>query len=418
MSNNMNFKLSDEFVQKYANKKPPFGFNGLGELVYLRTYSRIKPDGKNEKWHETIRRVVEGTYSIQKERIAEYNLGWNEYRGQKSAKEMYDRMFNMKFLPPGRGLWAMGTDIINVKKLYAALNNCSFVSTKDLGGDSTNLAKPFAFLMDMSMLGVGVGFDVLGAGYITIQKPNKDDIRWINIPDTREGWVQSLADLLNSYFIEGQRKTVFNYDLIRKSGMPIKTFGGLSSGSKPLELTHIQITELLDENIGKKITKTIIVDIMNIIGKCVVSGNVRRTAELALGDMSDEYLNLKNYEKNPHRQEFGWTSNNSIAGTIGMNYSEIAERIKDNGEPGIIWLENMRKYSRMNDLIDNKDHRVVGANPCVEQSLEDMELCCLVETYPNNHFTFLCGLFINLVFLGDHKRRGTHLKSRCPAPRR
>ena len=40
------FKLSDNFVKKYQRKKPPFGFNGLGELVYMRTYSRIKEDGK------------------------------------------------------------------------------------------------------------------------------------------------------------------------------------------------------------------------------------------------------------------------------------------------------------------------------------------------------------------------------------
>ena len=34
---------------------------------------------------------------------------------------------------------------------------------------------------------------------------------------------------------------------------------------------------------------------------------------------------------------------------------------------------------------DDKDHRVMGGNPCLEQSLESYELCCLVETFPNNH---------------------------------
>ena len=61
----MEFKLRETFINNYKNIKPAFGFNGLGELVYLRTYSRIKDDGTNEKWHETIQRVVEGTYSIQ-----------------------------------------------------------------------------------------------------------------------------------------------------------------------------------------------------------------------------------------------------------------------------------------------------------------------------------------------------------------
>ena len=31
------FKLSENFINKYKRKKAPFGFNGLGELVYMRT---------------------------------------------------------------------------------------------------------------------------------------------------------------------------------------------------------------------------------------------------------------------------------------------------------------------------------------------------------------------------------------------
>jgi len=42
---------------------------------------------------------------------------------------MFDKIYNMKFLPPGRGLWAMGTSITLKKELFAALNNCAFVST-------------------------------------------------------------------------------------------------------------------------------------------------------------------------------------------------------------------------------------------------------------------------------------------------
>ena len=121
------FKLSENFVTKYKNKKAPFGFNGLGELVYMRTYSRIKENGKNERWWETVQRVVEGTYTMQMNWIESHQLGWNPWQAQKSAQEMYERIFNMKFLPPGRGLWAMGTPITEEKNLYAALNNCAFV---------------------------------------------------------------------------------------------------------------------------------------------------------------------------------------------------------------------------------------------------------------------------------------------------
>lgn len=268
-----NFKLSENFIEKYRKKKPPFGFDGLGELVYLRTYSRIKDDGKNEMWWETVQRVVEGTYNMQKDHIERYSLGWNAWRGQRSAQEMYDRIFNMKFLPPGRGLWAMGTSLTEERKLYATLNNCAFVSTSTLKDD---LATPFCFLMDASMLGVGVGFDVKGEGQIIVKGPNENrNTEIYEIPDTREGWVESVKLLIESYFLGGA-EVQFNYDLIREEGVPIKGFGGTSSGYKPLKESHDGIRKVLKGNVGNPISSTTIVDIMNIIGKCVVAGNVRR----------------------------------------------------------------------------------------------------------------------------------------------
>ena len=160
------FALSDAFLEKYKDQIPPFGFNGLGYLVYMRTYSRLKEDGTNEQWWETVARVVNGTYNMQKKWIAGNRLYWNEWKAQASAKEMFARMYEMKFLPPGRGLWAMGSPITEEKGLYAALNNCAFVSTEDLKHDQS---KPFTFLMDASMLGVGVGFDTKGAKQITVK---------------------------------------------------------------------------------------------------------------------------------------------------------------------------------------------------------------------------------------------------------
>ena len=380
------FKLSENFINGYKRKKAPFGFNGLGELVYMRTYSRIKADGKNERWWETVQRVVEGTYSMQKNWIESHQLGWNAWQAQKSAQEMYERIFTMKFLPPGRGLWAMGTPITEEKGLYAALNNCAFVSTKTLKED---YAKPFTFLMDASMLGVGVGFDTKGAGEIVVKGIDKKKNEQVfQIPDTREGWVESMKLLLESYF-HGQGKMKFDYSKIRLAGEPISGFGGVASGPDPLEEVHNSISEVLEKNSGKDITITTIVDIMNLIGKCVVAGNVRRTAEIVFGEPdNEEYLDLKNYKVNPHRDQYGWTSNNSIFAELGMDYTEAAKRINDNGEPGFAWLDNMRKYSRMKNGGDDKDHRAMGGNPCLEQTLESYELCCLVETFPDNHEDF------------------------------
>lgn len=387
------FKLDDDFVKKYKRKKPPFGFNGLGEIVYLRSYSRLKPDGKKEQWWETVRRVVEGTYSIQKRHIIKYGLGWDHKKAAESAEEMYDRIFQMKFLPPGRGLWAMGSPIIEEKGLYAALNNCAFVSTDAIDKEPT---KPFEFVMDMSMLGVGVGFDTKGADLLYINSPLSSKETVYVIPDTREGWVDSLRLILESYLIPNRPTVVFDYSKIRLRGELIKTFGGISAGPEPLINLHKKIREILGERDGDKINSTDITDIMNLIGVCVVSGNVRRSAEIAFGEPDDEqFRKLKDYRwdeesgkfvgSSAKRAEWGWSSNNSIFGKIGMDYSDLSDQIAVNGEPGLAFLDNMRAYSRMKDSPDYKDAKAKGGNPCLEQTLESFELCCLVETFPSRH---------------------------------
>lgn len=356
------FKLSEHFVEKYKKIKPPFGFNGLGEIVYRRTYSRMKKDGTNEEWYETVERVVNGTYTMQRNWIEQHSLGWNAWQAQKSAQEMYDRIFYMKFLPPGRGLWAMGSPITEEKGLYAALNNCAFVSTANLKDDP---AKPFIFLMDASMLGVGVGFDTKGAGTVTVKGQNMSRrTEQYTIPDTREGWVESVKLLIESFFL-GTAPLDFDYSEIRKAGEQIKGFGGISSGPEPLKKLHENIIKVLTSHVGQPITIRGIVDLMNMIGQCVVSGNVRRSAEIVFGDPDiDEYLDLKDYNKNPDRADYGWTSNNSIFAKVGMEYDSVVERTRINGEPGYIWLDNMQNYSRMCDSPDLKDHRASGCNPC------------------------------------------------------
>lgn len=377
------FELNNSFVNRYRNVSAPFGFNGLGELVYLRTYSRIKEDGSNEKWYETVQRVVNGTYNMQKRWIVERGIHWDDSKGQDSAQEMFDKIFNMKFLPPGRGLWAMGSQITEERGLYAALNNCAFVSTEDIKDKG---ASPFQFLMDASMLGVGVGFDTKGAGKLIVKSPDRRRRAdpYI-IPDSREGWVESVGMLIDSYLI-GTPEVKFDYHQVRPAGQLIKGFGGHSSGAEPLEEAHEEIREVLEKNSGRPLTERTIVDIQNILGKCVVAGNVRRTAEISFGDpYSEDYLDLKDYKKNPDRESFGWTSNNSVFAELGMDYKEIEKRIRINGEPGLAWLENMKDFSRMNGTRDHKDRRAAGGNPCLEQTLESYELCCLVETFPERH---------------------------------
>ena len=398
------FALDASFLSKYAKLRPPFGFNGLGELVYLRTYSRNKGDRK-EQWYETVERVVQGTFQMQIDWLYSSGKSCDEQQMLKlkrDSEEMFDRIFHMKMLPPGRGLWAMGTSLTTDRKLYAALNNCAFVSTHDLDRDPI---EPFCFLMDASMLGVGVGFDTNGAGKVRIQNviesTNIKENKVFVVPDSREGWVQSLRLLLQSFLIPPSPSLssssplsksltntlpVFDYSQIRAAGEPISGFGGVSSGPSILKELHDTLISVLMPCAGHAISITNIVDIMNIIGKCVVAGNVRRTAEIAFGDPdSEEYISLKDYEKNPHRQSYSWTSNNSVYARIGMDYSKACEKVRLNGEPGFAWLDNMQKYGRMLDPPNNKDYRARGGNPCLEQTLESYEICCLVETFPDKH---------------------------------
>jgi adenosylcobalamin-dependent ribonucleoside-triphosphate reductase len=395
-SNMFSFKISDDFIESYRSKNSPFGYkdaagNSVGEITFLRTYSRLKENGTKETWTDVCERVINGMYSLQKDHCKKNRLPWNDVKAQSSAKEAFDRLFNLKWTPPGRGLWMMGTQIVNVHKNSAALQNCAFVSTGEMS--KINPAKPFTFLMEASMLGVGVGFDDKGADKdFTIYEPTKSTVVDI-IGDDRESWSRATGDLINSYLKSDQSPIEFDYSLIRPLGSLIKTFGGTASGPDPLIKLHEAIRKIFVGRAGQKLTRRDIADIGNLIGVCVVSGNVRRSAELLIGRIDDnEFLNLKNAEMFPERNSYdsenpgwGWMSNNSVEVSVGEDLSPIVDGIARNGEPGVIWMDMSRKYGRLADPINNKDHRVAGFNPCAEQSLESYECCTLVETYLGRH---------------------------------
>lgn len=275
---------------------------------------------------------------------------------------------------------------------FLLTSNCAFCSTENIDVD---FAEPFCFLMDMSMLGVGVGADLKGAGKVTIKEPIKEGTYIVD--DSREGWIDLLRTTLQAYFKREYRlPETIDYSQVRPFGTQIKGFGGTASGPEPLDEMVKDIQKLLNTRIGEKIKSTDIVDIFNMIGKCVVAGNVRRTAEIMFGNPNDtSFLELKDPDKQtdfwgkdqPENMHHRWASNNSIFAEVGMDYTEAADRTAKNGEPGYEWLENAQKYSRMGREADNKDYRAMGGNPCLEQTLEPYELCCLVETYPSRHET-------------------------------
>lgn len=103
------FKLKPEFIEGYKDREPAWGYqdaggNSIGEIVFLRTYSRIKEDGTKERWFEVCERVINGMYSIQKDHAKQNRLPWSDSKAQASAQEAYERMFEFKWTPPGRGL--------------------------------------------------------------------------------------------------------------------------------------------------------------------------------------------------------------------------------------------------------------------------------------------------------------------------
>lgn len=368
------FKLEEGFVK--TKREAVMG--PLAAVVYHHHYRR-----DNEWWSDTVRRIVEGTFSILQNHCAVYKRSWDDERAQRTAQRMYEAIYHMKFLPPGRGLRYMGTRAL-VRDGGARLNNCAGVSTRNIGATK---ARPFAFAMDMLMCGVGVGFDVMGAGQLAIAEPTKTT--HFSVGDSREGWVDALVALINSY-TGPSPEPVFTYEQIRPAGSPLVTGGGVSSGYRPLAEMLEAVRGILKSRVGHTLRSIDILDIMNLIGRCVVSGNIRRSAQLALGPANDiDFLSAKDASVFPARNNWatGWAgmSNNSISAQVGKSYPGAYHSLVMNGEPGFLWLEQAKRYGRMKDGVNERDYRVCITNPCGEQSLESYELCCLVETFPGKH---------------------------------
>jgi ribonucleotide reductase, class II len=263
------FVIAPTFLDQFRGKQPAFGPVGL--ITFKRTYARPLPDGTTEDYWQTVERIVNGIYTVQKWHCHHHNLPWSDSKAQRSAQIMYQLMWDFKFLPGGRGLWMMGTPYVEDRG-SASLNNCSYVSSDSI---ETSFSEPFCFLMDFSMLGVGVGSDCKGAGKVIIQAPKQgDDIHVVE--DTREGWVDLEGRILEAYVGKDTIPRDIDWSKIRPYGAPIKGFGGTSAGPEPLQRLVRETQRLLDRLVGLPITSEAIVDIFDMIGVCVVAGNVRR----------------------------------------------------------------------------------------------------------------------------------------------
>jgi len=361
--------LSEAFLQTYATKQAPWGFGGLGEVVYLRTYSR-KTDTGQEGWVDTIRRVIEGAVEIGVEPT------------EKEAQQLFDHMFNLRCTVSGRALWQLGTPL--VKKFNAAsMNNCYFTNIEKI--------KDFELIFDYLMLGGGVGFSVerskihelpkIKSGVtITHERTNDADII---VPDSRQGWKRLLHAVLKSFFDTGNSFT-YSTLLVREYGAALKTFGGTASGPGALIDGIDDICKVMQAREGKKLRSVDVLDICNIIGRIVVSGSSRRSAQIAIGDPDDVlFLRAKNWSTGAVP---AWraNSNNSIyADSYDEIMTELWKGYDGSGEPyGLVNRKLARTHGRLGEKM--ADPTIEGFNPCAEIGLADGESCNLATIFLPN----------------------------------
>jgi len=242
--------------------------------------------------------------------------------------------------------------------------------------------------------GIGVGFDTRGANNLALHEPSLEKKDIFVVEDSREGWAEAIGVLLESYFFKNRNYVEFDYTQIRPSGALLKSFGGRASGPQPLIDCIERVRFLLGEREGEKLTSRDIVDVMNLIGKAVVAGGARRSAQIAFGSVDDDdYTSIKDWTlpENQLRTDpdhgWAWNSNNSVF-VEGEIPKELIDKTVLNGEPGYMWLDLAQQYGRMVDPPNGADYRAMGGNPCLEQTLEPWECCTLVETFPTKHTDF------------------------------
>jgi len=348
----------------------------LGYVTYKRTYARRlnenNANSKTEEFENTVDRIVKASDK-------QLKVGFSP----EEEKRLKEILLGLKGSVAGRFMWQLGTKTIDRLGLMS-LQNCAFTVVNEP-------VRPFTWAMDALMLGSGVGYNIQREYVyelpklkrkVRIIRKDTNDADFI-VPDSREGWVKLLRKTLESHFITGEGFT-YSTICVRGKGTPIKGFGGVASGPEELCWGIREISKLLNSRAGKKARPIDCLDIMNIIGYIVVAGNVRRSAQIAIGDYDDiQYLEAKRWDLGiPNWRAM---SNNSVVcNDISLLPEQFWEGYNGNGEPyGLINLKLSREIGRTGDT-NYPDPDVAGYNPCAEQSLAPFETCCLAEIHLPN----------------------------------
>ncbi len=242
----------------------------------------------------------------------------------------------------------------------------------------------------------------MNAGFTCPTRVNSHDADFI-VPDSREGWVKLLGKTLKAAFLaEGAKTFTYSPILIRGKGAPIKGFGGVASGPEDLCWGINEVSKILEKRAGKKLRPVDALDVMNIIGAVVVAGNVRRSAQIAIGDADDvEFLLAKRWDLGNIPSWRAMSNNSVVCDDINDLHEFFWDGYEGKGEPyGLINLKLSRKVGRLGET-QYPDPNINGYNPCAEQSLADYETCCLAEVFlPNvtskEEFVDVCKLLYRI----------------------
>ena len=365
--------MTERTIKQALKGQPNWGFGGLGEIVYLRTYSRFLPElGRSETWPETVERVVRGAVEIDS-RLTEAEQA-----------RLAEHIYQLRGSVSGRALWQLGTPMVG-RFGQDSLLNCYY---SNIGS-----VDDFVWLMGRLMVGGGVGFSVesevvhdlpkVRGAQVTHKSTNDADFI---VPDSREGWGELMRRVISSAF-DG-RSFSYSTVLVRPAGAPLATFGGTASGATALVAGIDDIMGVLNARAGNKLRPIDVLDIANIIGRVVVAGSARRSAQIALGDVDDlKFLRAKRWADG-NIPAWRANSNNTL---VANEFAEVPAQFWANFDGGSepYGLFNRKLARTVGRLGERKsDPSVVGANPCAEIPLAHREACNLATIYLPNVRSF------------------------------
>jgi ribonucleoside-triphosphate reductase len=357
--------LDKDYLKEFSDF--PEHMNALGKFVYLRTYSRfLDKFDRRETLKETHKRSTEYNVSLAIKHLERMRIPVDYEWHKKEAQLLFSNQFNLRQALSGRTLWVGGAESGVAEKFPLANFNCSY----------TNIEKweDLAELFYLLLVGTGVGFKATKEMAANL-KPIRDDIEiiheeykpkpknerlertevtvvpehataYIEIGDSKEGWVQALRVFFNLMTSEELRplKTIsVNYNSIRPRGERLETFGGTASGPDPMKEmfdgfirviknqvdTTLSPLERVDEQFVK-VRPIHILDMGNMIGNNVVVGGVRRTAEIFLFDDDDYECLFAKYGVNGFWKEEDFKKHESLVeylDSIGFKYPEWFKKI-------------------------------------------------------------------------------------------